>query len=221
MLMTHQNFTESHSPSPEQVAQALVSRYRDARTYDMSDLDDGTSGIDDSMHIFNQPTNEDAPLWVCKVKGSLFSIYLADVNSDEANGPLIYRLGVKWTWSFRFSSNLAPKELMNRACYPHLLCLHAPASFTSRRLLFHMRSHHFFVRLIGFHSIQGSWRMKSLVLFPSMSDFTRWFLLLLFILSQSHHTFLWTNHVLCIMATFVSLAVMKTLNGLKSLSFLA
>ena len=62
MLMAHQSFIELHSPSSKQVAQALVSWYWDTCMYNISDLNDGMSSIDDSMHIFNQPTNKDTLL---------------------------------------------------------------------------------------------------------------------------------------------------------------
>ena len=47
--------------------------------FDMLNLDDGTFSINAGMHIFNQPTDKDTPLQMCKVKGSLSIISLVDV----------------------------------------------------------------------------------------------------------------------------------------------
>ncbi|ETW75090.1 hypothetical protein HETIRDRAFT_422839 [Heterobasidion irregulare TC 32-1] len=53
---------DSHSPSAEELVQDVISRYRASNTLDSH------PGLSDAMHLFLQPTDEDSPLWVCKVK---------------------------------------------------------------------------------------------------------------------------------------------------------
>ena len=62
------------------MAQTLVSQYWNAHVFDMLDFNDGSSGINDVMHTFEQPTKEDTLLWICKVKGSLSIVYPVAVN---------------------------------------------------------------------------------------------------------------------------------------------
>ena len=62
------------------MAQTLVSQYQDMHVFDVLDFNDGSSGINDVIHTFKQPTEEDTPLWMCKVKGSLSIVYLVAIN---------------------------------------------------------------------------------------------------------------------------------------------
>ena len=48
--------------------------------FDVLDFNDGSSGINDVIHTFKQPTEEDTPLWMCKVKGSLSIVYPVAIN---------------------------------------------------------------------------------------------------------------------------------------------
>ena len=123
-------------------------------------------------------------------------------------------------WFIQSLSNTVLNNLTKMVCYLHSPCLHVLALSILRQLPFCTCWHCFFVPLIEFHSILVSCKMKSLVLFPSMNSLTYWSLSLLSIPSQSHHMFVWTNCILSIMVTSVSLSLMKTLNGLKSLLFL-
>ena len=58
---------DSHSPSAEELAQDVIGRYRTSNTLDSHTA---MSNGDDAMHLFLQPTDEDHPLWVCKIKES-------------------------------------------------------------------------------------------------------------------------------------------------------
>ena len=48
--------------------------------FNVLDFNDGNSGINDVIHTFEQPTEEDISLWMCKVKGSLSIVYLVAIN---------------------------------------------------------------------------------------------------------------------------------------------
>ena len=48
--------------------------------FNVLNFNDGNSGINDVIHTFEQPTEEDISLWMCKVKGSLSIVYLVAIN---------------------------------------------------------------------------------------------------------------------------------------------
>ena len=114
-------FADSHSPSAEELAQDVISRYRASNTLDSHTA---LSSGDDAMHLFLQPTDEDPPLWVCKVKASFWFL----TSMSQYDGSTTCRLAMKRTLSCRFSS--AAEDL---TCSPPLLCLRVQASCILRR----------------------------------------------------------------------------------------
>ena len=66
------NVAELHLLSTEKMAQHLISQYQ---ITNMLESHSAASSSNNAMHILQQPTNEDSPLWVCKIKGCFFVAY--------------------------------------------------------------------------------------------------------------------------------------------------